>query len=225
MTQEATLPEEITLIIDTSTGELVVEGMSAHEAAGLLPEFAAGATPINCGRPAERTALPEPDETQAAAALGFAQVFSVYHHVVTDGPGVRTTIQLSGCSVRCPGCYLPETHDPHAGKRLPITQVVELALAPEGEPRDGVTVLGGEPFDQPRALATIARELKRRGQHLTVYTGHTLEQLRERADPDVDEVLSTTDLLIDGPFVRELAQGAGEWRGSTNQRIIPLTRL
>jgi len=54
-----------------------------------------------------------------------------------------------------------------------------------------------------------------------VYTGFTLEALARRQDPAVHAALSLTDLLIDGPFVEALAEGAGEWRGSRNQRLIP----
>ena len=81
-------------------------------------------------------------------------------------------------------------------------------------------MLGGEPFFQPRGLAALLRELKRRGIHTVVYTGYTLETLARREEPDVREALRLTDLLIDGPFVGSLAAGAGPWRGSHNQRLI-----
>lgn len=218
------LDKEFTIIIDTQSGNLTVEGLSAHEAARLAPELAHGATHVNCARPILRPPLPDADQSPDAQLLGHVQTFSIYHRSVVDGPGVRSVIQFSYCSIRCEGCYIPETHDIASGKRLPISQVIALALAPEGEPRDGVTILGGEPFDQPESLAAITRELKRLGQHLTVYTGYTIEALRGRNDSSVNEVLTSADLLIDGPFMREMTNGAGEWRGSTNQRIIQLTR-
>jgi anaerobic ribonucleoside-triphosphate reductase activating protein len=64
------------------------------------------------------------------------------------------------------------------------------------------------------------RGLKRRGVHAVVYTGYALETLARRDEPAVHEALRLTDLLIDGPFVRSLAAGAGQWRGSRNQRLI-----
>jgi len=104
---------------------------------------------------------------------------------------------------------------------LSVPDVVTALLDPAGEPRDGVTVLGGEPFFQPVALLALLPELKSRRIHTVVYTGHTLEVLARRPEPEVREALELTDLLIDGPFVSSLADGAGEWRGSRNQRFIP----
>ena len=84
------------------------------------------------------------------------------------------------------------------------------------------TVLGGEPFFQPVALAALLRAFKARGAHTVVYSGYTLETLHRRPEPEVSEALRLVDLLIDGPFIAALAEGAGEWRGSRNQRVLAL---
>ena len=81
-------------------------------------------------------------------------------------------------------------------------------------------ILGGEPFLQPVGLAALLGRIKAHGVHTTVYTGYTLEALGRRPEPAVRAALELTDLLIDGPFVALLSQGAGEWRGSRNQRLI-----
>ena len=88
-------------------------------------------------------------------------------------------------------------------------------------------MLEGGPFFQPRGLAALLRALKGCGFHTVVYTGYTLETLRRRQEPDVHEALRLADLLIDGPFIRSLSDGAGPWRGSRNQRLIvkPATAL
>jgi len=117
-------------------------------------------------------------------------------------------------------CYVPETHDPAAGVALGVADVVAALLHPAGEPQDGMTVLGGEPFFQPQGLAALLRALKRRGLHTVVYTGYTLEALARREEPAVHEALRLTDLLIDSPFVQSLGASAGRWRGSRNQRVI-----
>jgi anaerobic ribonucleoside-triphosphate reductase activating protein len=83
-----------------------------------------------------------------------------------------------------------------------------------------VTILGGEPFDQPGPVAELAARLKRLGLHLTVYTGYPLETLIDQKDPKIAYILTHTDLLIDGPFLNQLSQNAGEYRGSRNQRLI-----
>jgi anaerobic ribonucleoside-triphosphate reductase activating protein len=71
-------------------------------------------------------------------------------------------------------------------------------------------------------LLSLATTLKAHGQHLTLYSGYTLEELLSLTDPAVSQILDLADMLIDGPFVKELSCDAGEWRGSTNQRIIHL---
>jgi len=101
-----------------------------------------------------------------------------------------------------------------------VDVVVDALLAPYGAPRDGVSVLGGEPFGQPMGLAALLRRLKGLDVHTVVYTGYTLEALARRREPAVRAALELTDLLIDGPFVGALADGAGEWRGSRNQHLI-----
>ena len=103
---------------------------------------------------------------------------------------------------------------------MSISEVVDLLLAPEGHPRDGVTVLGGEPFLQHENLCLLLRELKGRGEHVTLYSGYTLEELRDRPEQSVREALALADILVDGRFIASLSSGAGEWRGSTNQRVI-----
>src|SRR5262249_38336511 len=66
----------------------------------------------------------------------------------------------------------------------------------------------------------LMKVFKQHWQHVTLYSGYTLEELTSRRDARIEEILTLTNILIDGPFVKDLAKNAGEWRGSTNQRII-----
>jgi anaerobic ribonucleoside-triphosphate reductase activating protein len=115
---------------------------------------------------------------------------------------------------------VPETHDPQSGVTLTIGETVDLLLDQQGAPRDGITILGGEPFLQPEGLAALLSALKERELHVTLYTGYTLEALRAQKESAVNEALALADILIDGPFIAQLSRHAGEWRGSSNQRII-----
>jgi anaerobic ribonucleoside-triphosphate reductase activating protein len=215
------MTKEATWIIDRTTGALTVEGFTESEARELTFDLLAQAERVNCARPINAPPLTSPPHRITVMdAEPILRVYRVYHHSVIDGPGRRSVVQTAGCTLRCPGCYVPETHDPESGVALRISEAVELALDPRGEPRDGVTVLGGEPFLQPQALAALLRALKDRNQHITLYSGYTLEQLQSRQERMIDECLAFADILIDGAFVAALAKGAGEWRGSTNQRII-----
>jgi len=83
--------------------------------------------------------------------------------------------------------------------------------------------LGGEPFDQSGALAELGASVQNAGLSIVTYTGHTLEHLRQNADPACLALLAVTDILIDGPYVHPLKSDALWWRGSSNQRIIFLT--
>ena len=211
---------ELVFIVDPGTGALTVEGLDrtgwATLGGGLLPP----PVEVNCGRPAAGAAVPLrlPPHVAGEPLLRVARI---YHGSVVDGPGRRSVVQVQGCPIRCPGCYVPETHDPAGGTALPVPAVADAALDPAAGPRDGVTVLGGEPFAQAQALAALLGALKARGVHTVVYSGYTLEALRRRSEPAVHESLALADLLIDGPFVAALSDGAGEWRGSRNQRLIP----
>jgi len=212
--------KEITWIIDQATGALTVEGLHDSEFNALAGDLLPQAEHINCARPARvpPLSISRTSEEQGEPSL---RVFRIYHNSVVDGPGRRSVAQVAGCLLQCRACFVPETHDPQGGVLLGISEVVELLLDPQGAPRDGVTILGGEPFLQPEGLAALVGALKKRNLHVTLYTGYTLEALLAREEKAVSEALALTDLLIDGPFVASLTQGAGEWRGSTNQRIIP----
>lgn len=210
---------ETTWIIDQATGELTVEGRSAREATALTADFLAQAETFNCARPINAPPI-NPSKVKGEAIEPTLNVYRIYHNSVVEGLGRRSVVQLAGCLLRCPGCFVPETHDPQGGGTLTISEIVDLLLDEQGSPRDGVTVLGGEPFLQPEGLAVLLRTLKQRAIHITLYTGYTLEALLERKENAVDEALTHADILIDGPFIVQLSRHAGEWRGSTNQRII-----
>lgn len=214
---------EHTWILDPTTGALVIEGITASDAAALAGDLAGAGETVNCARPLITATLPKAADTPNA----ILRVARLYHGSAVDGPGRRSVVQLQGCPLRCPGCYVPETHDPTGGTSLPVGAVVAALLDPGGQPRDGVTVSGGEPFAQPMGLLALLEELKAHGLHTVVYSGSTLAALVRRPEPEVRAALRRIDLLIEGPFVAALAAGAGEWRGSRNQRLIadPAARL
>jgi len=211
--------KEMTLIIDEATGALTVEGLSEDTLRQIAGDLLPQPEHVNCARPTNA-----PPRISASKWGGCNEpqlrVFRVYHGSVVEGFGRRSVVQLQGCERRCFGCYVPETHDTHGGVSMSITEVMELLLDAVGEPRDGVTILGGEPFLQPDGLAALMRELKALDIHLTVYSGYTLEELRARSERSVHQSLALADVLIDSPFIAALTRNAGEWRGSTNQRII-----
>ncbi len=139
---------------------------------------------------------------------------------VAEGPGTRYAIWVQGCTLRCPGCFNPHLWTSRGGTlRRPADLVAEATAAGA----EGITVLGGEPLDQPRATAALVRRARAAGLSTVVFTGHTLEELQARGAPGVAEVLAATDLLVDGPYRAELPDRARPWLGSTNQRFHFLT--
>jgi anaerobic ribonucleoside-triphosphate reductase activating protein len=216
----------VTMLVDQATGDLTVEGMSAVEWLDMAGDLLGAPQPVNCARPLISQHVDISTIRPALAGEHTGEFQAIYYGSVVDGPGRRAVIQMQGCPIRCPGCYVPHTHARGGGWVLPISAVAEAALLPAGGQSDGVTILGGEPFAQPGALFALVLALRQRarGLHLCLYSGYTVWDLlraRGAAGQYARAVLALTDLLIDGPFVARLASGAGEWRGSRNQNIYP----
>ena len=144
-----------------------------------------------------------------------------------NGPGWRVAIWVQGCVHRCTTqCLNPHFLDPKQGTEYPVETVaaaMQDAARSGIAPAEGVTILGGEPFEQPAALAELLALLRPAGLSAMVYSGHTHEALMAMRRPDVDALLRQTDILADGPFVAELYDERLAWRGSSNQRLLCLT--
>ena len=154
-----------------------------------------------------------------------ARVAQVVPATEAEGPGVRYAVWFQGCPLRCPGCCNPEFLPFSGGVATPVGDLVarlnaQLAVTPDLE---GVSLLGGEPFVHAAAGAVLAAEARRLGLSVMVYSGYTLEALRAKGDAAVDQLLGLTDLLVDGPYLREQPDAARRWVGSTNQRLHFLT--
>jgi anaerobic ribonucleoside-triphosphate reductase activating protein len=219
--------KELVFVLEPDVGRVTVEiSQASQHAVDHLAGDLGSRVNLNCAKPAEnsRRNLPvlprqckSPKQTESDEFSIW--LYRLYHHSTVDGPGRRSVVQVSGCSIRCQGCYVPQTHKTENGVCVPIVSVVDEILANRAD-HDGVTILGGEPFDQPQEIAELVFRLKRYDLHITIYTGYKLEALIDRKDPIVGCILTHADLLIDGPFVKELSTNAGEYRGSQNQRFI-----
>ena len=150
---------------------------------------------------------------------------------IANGEGVRVTLFVSGCTHRCKGCFNAEAQDFAYGS--PFTRETEdevlRALAPGHIA--GLSLLGGEPMEPENqlALAPFLRRFRERygdGKSLWIYTGCIYEKdllLPSRWRTGVtDDILSMTDVLVDGPFVEALKDPSLAFRGSSNQRILRL---
>lgn len=161
----------------------------------------------------------------SVATAQVAQVAQVVPATEAEGPGLRFAVWFQGCPLRCPGCCNPEFLPFRGGTAVPVIELVaqlrhQVHFTPDLE---GVSLLGGEPFAHAAAAAEVAAEARRLGLSVMVYSGYTLEQLRDRDDGDSRRLLALTDILVDGPYVREQPEASRRWVGSTNQRLHFLT--
>jgi len=136
------------------------------------------------------------------------------------GPGLRAVVWVQGCSLRCPGCMVPETWATTGGQLVDPIELADYILVREDI--EGVTISGGEPTEQPAAVARLLARVKAAGKNTWVYSGYTLRELLDRRDPATDEMLSLIDVLVDGRYDINQA-GRYPFRGSMNQNIIHLT--
>ena len=150
---------------------------------------------------------------------------------IANGTGVRVTLFVSGCTNRCEGCFQPQTWDFCYGQ--PYTAETEAAIFRELDKSyvDGLTLLGGEPFEPKNqsALTALLRRVKTQypGKNVWCFTGFRLgeELLTPGSYPRTeytDEMLSYIDILVDGRFRLEEKDISLQFRGSRNQRIIDM---
>lgn len=150
---------------------------------------------------------------------------------IANGEGVRTTLFVSGCTNRCEHCFQPETWDFNYGQEFTKEVADEIIRSLEPYYVNGLTLLGGEPFE-PENQPTLTEFLRRvraeqPSKNIWCFTGFTLdgELTKEGAYPRTeytDEMLSMIDVLVDGRFVNSLKNISLRFRGSSNQRVIDM---
>lgn len=142
---------------------------------------------------------------------------------VSNGPGVRVSIFMQGCTFNCKSCFNPETHDFNGGKEFTddtINRVLELCSK---EYIVGLSILGGEPLnpkniDGSTKLARIFKE-KYPDKTLWIWSGYLFDEYLKNK-----EILNYVDVLVDGLFKEELSNPTLKWRGSSNQRVIDVKK-
>lgn len=153
-------------------------------------------------------------ETLRSEKLSLARI---YYPVRVLGPGSRVGIWLNGCDRGCPGCISPEMQAYDASREVTVPEIVGMISTIRGR-IDGFTVSGGEPFYHPEALSALVTALAPICDDILIFTGFSLEELRNWNSSAVDNVLRTCAAIIDGPFVRALHRPRG-LRGSENQQL------
>ena len=156
------------------------------------------------------------------AAPETIRLFGTVTDSIVDGPGLRFSVFVQGCSHECPGCHNEGSWPFEGGTESTIDQLMERIFAHKID--RNLTLSGGDPFEQAAACAEVARRAKAQGYNIWIYSGSLYEDLLKRAETDADvcSLLETCDVLVDGPFVKELRSLGLLYRGSSNQRLIDL---
>jgi anaerobic ribonucleoside-triphosphate reductase activating protein len=153
------------------------------------------------------------------------QVAQIVPCTEAEGPGRRFALWFQGCPLRCPGCCNPEMLPFNGGQQTTVAAVLEQLDAVLAEAQlEGITLLGGEPLAHAVPAAALARAAWQHGLSVMVFTGHTLAEARAMPDAAVHELLACTDLLVDGPYLRDQPEPRRRWVGSANQQIHFLTK-
>ncbi|AEF83549.1 anaerobic ribonucleoside-triphosphate reductase activating protein [Treponema primitia ZAS-2] len=141
---------------------------------------------------------------------------------IVDGPGFRYTVFVQGCNFRCPGCHNAQLQPFTGGRSVTVGELLDAIRC--NPLLDGLTLSGGDPFTQAASCAALAEEVRALGLSVMTYTGYTWEALLAADNPDWWRLIMATDVLVDGPFIRELRNIDLFFRGSSNQRLIDVGR-
>ena len=146
--------------------------------------------------------------------------------VTVLGTGRRIGIWTQGCHIHCPRCVSKDTWDDNGGNEIELDALLSWCKDITQGALDGVTISGGEPFEQPEALGMLLEGLAAwraqigRSFDILCYSGMSYRRLQAH----FSELLSKLDCIIAEPYVDHLPEG-GIWRGSSNQPLIPLSSL
>lgn len=147
------------------------------------------------------------------------RIADIVQDSIVDGPGIRLTIFLQGCSHHCPGCHNPATWDYDGGRLMDTDEII--AMMDANPLLDGITLSGGEPLWQPLACVELAKAAHERGLSVWCYTGYYWEYMLDVYRADTVGVLAGhIDVLVDGPYMEDRRTLELPWRGSRNQRLI-----
>lgn len=145
------------------------------------------------------------------------RVYKILKNTKVEGPGERYCIWFQGCSRHCKGCWAKATWPYDKGTEFDTVEIIKDILSTPNI--EGVTFLGGEPFEQPDALLEIASKVHNAGLSVVCFTGGKIEAIQQ-IHP---EILNHIDLLIDGEFDEDNKDFSRPWVGSSNQRYHFLT--
>lgn len=145
---------------------------------------------------------------------------------IANGVGIRVSLFVSGCTHKCKGCFNADAWDFNSGKKFDDNVFSELLNALNNYYIKGLTLIGGEPFENNNAkeLIPYIKKIKEilPSKDIWAYSGYTYEEILN--DNEKYELLKFVDVLVDGRFILELKNPSLAFRGSSNQRIIDIKK-
>lgn len=144
----------------------------------------------------------------------------IYNFDLANGEGVRVSLFVSGCTLHCKNCFNKEAWDFKAGKELTSEKYFQIYKLLESPNYSGLSILGGEPFDQEDyyLLMELCQTAHFYGKNVWIWSGHTFEEIN--LDAKMSTLLQKCDVLVDGRFDEKQKDPSLNWRGSRNQRVI-----
>lgn len=144
-------------------------------------------------------------------------VLKIVGNTAADGPGLRTSVYLAGCSHKCAGCHNPQSWNINNGTWMDVTDVIAEIKSYQNKK---VTITGGDPLYQGPQTYMLVKLLKDDGYNVWLYTGYTYGSIRGcKEDLPSNMILDLVDGLVDGPYMQSLRDTNLRFRGSSNQVI------
>lgn len=141
-------------------------------------------------------------------------IMNIAYSTSADGVGLRNSLYLAGCPLRCPGCHNQQAWDINNGSLYSVEEVCDKLNID----KFNISILGGEPLMQYDAVVNLCRMIKDRYPNKTIWmwSGYTYTYIQEH----YPNILQYIDVLVDGPFIQSKTDPTLQWRGSSNQNVI-----
>lgn len=141
-------------------------------------------------------------------------VLNIVRGTTVDGPGFRTSVYLAGCAHGCPECHNPQSWNPAGGCQMTLPEILAVVREEDFD----VTLTGGDPLFNPVSSRRLVEALKDEGRNVWVFTGFTWETICLKTV--LLDAVRNADVVVDGPFVKQLHDPDLLFIGSSNQRLI-----
>ena len=143
---------------------------------------------------------------------------------IANGPGLRTTLFVSGCTHRCKGCFQPETWNFDKGLLFTFNLINVIIESSRSKYIKGLSLLGGDPLDNVEGILPLVKAFKKELPNKTIWlwTGYKFEDIIK--DPAKYKVLEYIDVIIDGRFEEDLKDITLKYCGSSNQKVIDVKK-